>query len=113
MTAVPWTGTWRWGRCFSDLDNGVRLLFPAKINRTPFSLAFFNLLNDETTTVNLRQGILRRRREWVIEQEAQRETDEYMEQIEAARLREIALKATHQFDQVKNFRHTQVAHNRV
>lgn len=72
--------------------------------------AFFESLKDDTTKANLRAGILERRRQWVSEKEARKETDEHMADIEAVRERLTTLKGTHQFTRVKSYRHTKVAH---
>lgn len=72
--------------------------------------AFFDSMKDEATKANLRAGILQRRREWVSEEEAQHETDQHMAEIEAIHERHGELKATHQFDRVRNHRHTKIAH---
>ena len=72
--------------------------------------AFFNMLEDDATLINLEAGLLDRRREHVDEEEALADTKDHLEQIETARKLHVDLKGSHQYARVKTFRHTQVAH---
>ena len=70
---------------------------------------FFELIDKEETRRNLSEGILNRRREWVNE-EAQRETTELVARIGEAQQLHAALRESHQYARVIEFRHSHVAH---
>lgn len=72
--------------------------------------SFFEMIKDDETYNNLREGILHRRRQNVDEQQALAETQDHLDEIEAARKLHVTLMGSHQYARVKNFRHTQVAH---
>lgn len=99
--------------CRSTVESGLVLCIMRYHNHRSDShglTAFFNALKDEATSANLRKGILQRRREWVDEEESQQDTEEHMAQVEEARKRHGTLKGTNQFDRVRNYRHTKIAH---
>ncbi|MDJ0709564.1 MAG: hypothetical protein QNJ14_04190 [Woeseiaceae bacterium] len=99
--------------CRSAVESSLVLCIMRCHDHRPDShglMAFFESLKDEATKANLRAGILERRRQWVSEEEAQQDTDEHIAEIDAVRERLGTLRGTHQFAQVRSYRHTKLAH---
>jgi len=72
--------------------------------------SFFNMIDDDATRETLKVGIFNRQRKLADKEEAQKGTEDYIQEVETARDLQQALRGSHQFGRVKAFRHAHVAH---